>query len=94
MSHQKNLLKSAGSPSEQGVLPDDKFLILFKISDSVMAYHKSLFHHWLILAFHYFVIISMSYMYLKVGMTHFYRLALNNLMLCLIDILLKSKLFK
>ncbi len=34
------------------------------------------------------------YMYLKVGTTHFYRLALYNLVLGLTDILLKSKLFK
>ncbi len=34
------------------------------------------------------------YIYLKVGMTHFYRLALYNLVLGLTDILLKSKLFK
>ncbi len=40
------------------------------------------------------VIISMSYMYLKVGTTHFYSLALYNLVLGLMDILLKSKLFK
>ncbi len=35
----------------------------------------------------------MSYMYLKFGTTHFYRLALYNLVLSLTDILLKSKLF-
>ncbi len=40
------------------------------------------------------VISSMSYMYLKVGMTHFYRLALYNLVLGLTNILLKSRLFK
>ncbi len=40
------------------------------------------------------MIISMSYMYLKVGTTHFNRLALYNLVLGLTDILLKSKLFK
>ncbi len=32
------------------------------------------------------VIISMSYMYLKVGMTHFYHLALYNLVLGLTNI--------
>ncbi len=36
----------------------------------------------------------MSYMYLKVGTTYFYRLALYNFVLGLTDILLKSKLFK
>ncbi len=36
----------------------------------------------------------MSYRYLKVGTTHFYRLALYNLVLGLTDIWLKSKLFK
>ncbi len=41
----------------------------------------------------YTVIIYISYMYLKAGMTHFYRLALYNLVLALTDILLKSKLF-
>ncbi len=34
------------------------------------------------------------YMYLKVGMTHFYRLALCNLVLGLTNILMKSKLFR
>ncbi len=34
------------------------------------------------------------YMYLKVGTTHFYHLALYNLVLGLTDILLKSKLLK
>ncbi len=33
-------------------------------------------------------------MYLKVGRTHFYRLALYNLVLGLIEILLKSKMLK
>ncbi len=44
--------------------------------------------------FVYIVVSSMSYMYLKVKMTHFYRLALYNLVLGLTNILLKSKLFK
>ncbi len=36
----------------------------------------------------------MSYMYLKVGTTHFYHLALCNLVPDIMDILFKSKLFK
>ncbi len=46
------------------------------------------------LALYYTVISYMSYMYLKVGTTHFYCLALCNLMLGLTNILLKSKLFR
>ncbi len=43
----------------------------------------------LILWYHVWV-----YMYPKVSTTHFYHLALCNLVLCLTNILLKSKLFK
>ncbi len=39
-------------------------------------------------------ILYYEYVHLKVGTTHFYRLALSNLVLGLTNILLKSKLFK
>ncbi len=54
----------------------------------LMAY---LFHHEVNKALWYPVLV---YMYLMDGITHFYHLALCNLVLGLMNILLKSKLFR